>query len=82
MSKFNPQISPLAVETWSTTDEDIHGLHRNEHAIICWNCRVKLTDVLDNYVLRAKLGLRELKVLVHQHRLRWFGHVMRYSDEI
>ena len=32
--------------------------------------------------LHAKLGICDLAILVREHRLRWFGHVMRSNGEI
>ena len=54
----------------------------DDHAMICWICRVKSTNAMEVNVLHAKLGLKNLKVLVRECRLRYFGKVMQSSDEI
>lgn len=64
------------------TTKDLERLCRNDHAMVRWICRVKPTDTPDINALHTKLGVRDLKVLVRQRRLRWFGHVMQSSDEI
>ena len=50
--------------------------------MIRWMCRVKPSDDIPMDELHAKLGIDDLTVLVRQHRLRWYGHVMRSSGEI
>ena len=71
-----------AAETWPMTAKDLERLCRNDRAMVRWICRVKPTDTPDINALHTKLGVCDLKVLVRQRRLRWFGHVMRSSDEI
>ena len=47
-----------------------------------WICGVKLWDDPSMDELHAKLGICDLAILVREHRLRWFGHVMRSNGEI
>ena len=70
------------VETWPMTSAALHRLCRNDRAMIRWMCRVKPSDDIPMDELHAKLGIDDLTVLVRQHRLRWYGHVMRSSGEI
>ena len=58
-------------ETWPMTVKHLKGLCQKDRAMIHWICRVKPSDAPDINVLRAKLGLRVVKVLVRQHCLRW-----------
>ena len=70
-------------ETWPMTFSDaLHRLCRNDRAMIRWICGVKPSDdpSMDN--LHAKLGICDLAVLVLDHRLSWFGHVMCSNSEI
>ena len=69
-------------ETWPMTSDTLHQLCRNDRAMICWICGVKLSDDPSMDDLHAKLGICDLAVLVRERRLRWFGHVMRSNGEI
>ena len=69
-------------ETWPMTSAALHGLCRNDRAMIRWICGVKPSDdpLMDE--LHAKLGICDLAILVRERQLRWFGHVMRSNGEI
>ena len=64
------------------TSDALHRLCRNDRAMIRWICGVKLSDDPSMDDLHAKLGICDLAILVREHRLRWFGHVMRSNGEI
>ena len=55
---------------------------RNDRAMIRWICGAKPSDDPSMDDLHAKLGICDLAVLVQEHRLRWFGHVMHSNGEI
>ena len=68
------------------------GLCLLRHAISCtgmtcydsmdlWSLINKPSDDPDVGELHKKLGLEDLATLIRRHRLRWFGHVERSSDE-
>ena len=69
-------------ETWPMTSAALHRLCRNDRAMIRWICGVKPSDDPSMDELHAKLGICDLAILVREHRLRWFGHVMRSNGEI
>ena len=66
----------------SMTSAALHRLCRNDRAMIRWICGVKPSDDPSMDELHAKLGICDLAILVREHRLRWFGHVMRSNGEI
>ena len=68
--------------TWPMTSAALHGLCRNDRAMIHWICGVKPSDDPSMDELHAKLGIYDLAILVRERRLRWFGHVMRSNGEI
>ena len=69
-------------ETWPMTSAALHRLCRNDRAMIRWICGIKPSDDPSMDELHAKLGICDLAILVREHRLRWFGHVMRSNGEI
>ena len=69
-------------ETWPMTSDALHQLCRNDCAMIRWICGVKPSDDPSMEDLHAKLGICDLAILVWEHQLRWFGHVMRSNGEI
>lgn len=54
------------------TDKDLQRLSRKDHAMIRWIYRIKQNDTPDIKVLHAKLGLCDVKILMHQRRLGMF----------
>ena len=69
-------------ETWPMTSAALYRLCHNDRAMIRWICGVKPLDdpSMDN--LHAKLRICHLAVLVREHWLRGFGHVIRSNGEI
>ena len=41
---------------------------------------MKLKDRVSNKELRERLGIVDITSLLQQHRLRWYGHVLRKDD--
>ena len=70
-----------ASETWPQTKTNLQRLQRNDRAMIdlqyqargCGQGKVKL---------QAKLQLEDLDLILRERRLRWFGHVERWSGAI
>ena len=44
--------------------------------MICWICNVKANEVSPDSIL-LKLGLKDIDVVLHSNRMRWYGHVER-----
>jgi len=44
---------------------------------IMWTCGVKVTDKFTCSKLRDRLGIDHIITVVQQHRLKWYGHVLR-----
>src|SRR5206468_3840554 len=68
-------------ETWPVKVEDIQRLERTERMMMRWMCGVRLKDRDAHEKLRKQLGVDSVSDGVRVGRLRWFGHVMRKSDD-
>ena len=68
-------------ETWPLTKTI---LQRNDRAMIRQICSIKPEDVatVRSSKLLAKLELEDLNLILRERRLRWFGHVERFSGAI
>ena len=44
-------------------------------------CGIKLKDRLPSKELRERLGVDDIALVLHQNRLRWYGHVLRKDDD-
>ena len=62
--------------TWAPTAPDLQRLHRNDRAMIRWNCGVKPHDEVPMETLYTKLGIQEVAVALRTKRLRSYGMVM------
>ena len=73
-----------ASETWPLTNTNLQRLQRNDRVMIRQICSIKAEDVatVRSSELLAKLGLENLDLILRERRLRWFGHVGRYSGSI
>ena len=49
--------------------------------VVRWMCGVKLKDRLPSKELRERLGVDDIALVLHQNRLRWYGHVLRKDDD-
>ena len=71
-------------ETWPLTKPDLQHLRSNDKAMIRQICNVKSEDVatIRSNELLAQLEIDDLNVILREKRLRWFGHVERFSGAI
>ena len=70
-----------ASETWPLTKMN---LQHNDRAIIRHICSIKPEEVatVRSSELLAKLELDDFDLILRERRLRWFGHVERFSGTI
>ena len=54
---------------------------RAEMQMIRWMCGISLKDRMTNEELRGLVGVEPITTYIRRGRLRWYGHVMRKSDE-
>ena len=73
-----------ASETWPLSKTNLQRLPRNDRVMIRQICSIKTEDVatLRSSELLAKLGLKDLDLILRERRLHWFGHVGRSSGAI
>ena len=73
-----------ASEIWPLTRPDLQRLRSNDRAMIRQFCNMKPENVatVRSNVLLARLEIDDLDVILREKRLRWFGHVERFSGAI
>ena len=73
-----------ASETWPLTKTNLQRLQRSARVMIRQICSIKAEDVakVRSSELLAKLGLKDLDLILRERRLRCFGHVGRSSGAI
>ena len=54
---------------------------RAEMQMIRWMCGVSMKDRRTSEELRNLVGIQPITTVIRSGRLRWYGHVMRKSDE-
>ena len=54
---------------------------RAEIQMIRWMCGISMKDRRKNEELRRLVGVEPIITFIRSGRLRWYGHVMRKSDE-
>ena len=54
---------------------------RKEMQMIRWMCGISMKDIWTNEELRRLVGVEPITPVIKSGRLRWYGHVMRKSDE-
>ena len=54
---------------------------RAEMQMIRWMCGISMKDRRTNEKLRRLVGVEPITTVIRSGRLRWYGHVMRKSDE-
>ena len=54
---------------------------RAEMQMIRWMCGISMKDRRTNEELRRLVRLESITTIIRSGRLRWYGHVMRKSDE-
>ena len=66
-----------ASETWPLTKSNLQRLQRNDRAMIRKICNVRLQDVVTtrSNELLARLGIKDLDLILKERRLCWYGHV-------
>ena len=47
---------------WGLTTADVYRFKQNEHAMICWICKVKIGDKISSHSLLNKLCLKNLEL--------------------
>jgi len=67
-------------ETWPVRKENRVALQRAEMRMVRWMCNVKVKDRVPSQELRERLGIDDIILILHQSRLRWYGHVLRKED--
>ena len=67
-------------ETWLIKVEESQRLHRNEMSMIPWMCGVTMRDRYPCEELQARVGVKPIVDVMHQRRLRWFGHIEKRED--
>ena len=68
-------------ETWALRLDHVTKLERAEMRMIRWMCGVTLKDRMTSADLRTLVGVEVLGDVLRRGRLRWYGHVMRMSDD-
>ena len=66
-----------ASETWPLTKPNLQYLQQNDRAMIRQICNVKPQDIVTtrSNELLARLGIKDLDLILKERRLRWYGHV-------
>ena len=67
-------------ETWPVREENEVALQRAEIRMVRWMCSVKVKERLPSKELRERLGIDDIKLILQQNWLRWYGHVLRKED--
>jgi len=67
-------------ETWSVRKENEVALQRAEMRIVRWMCNVKVKDRVPSKELRERLGIDDIILILHENRLRLYGHVLLKED--
>jgi len=45
--------------------------------MVRWMCDVKVKDKVPRKESRERLGIDDVILVLHQNRLRWYGHALR-----
>lgn len=82
---FRAAIRPVLLygcETWPTRVEDIRKLEAFDHWCLRRISKTGWNERVSNEEIRLKcFGIPRISTVVQQQRLRWFGHVLRRSDD-
>ena len=73
-----------ASETWPLTKPNLQRLQRNDRAMIRQICNVRPQDIVATRIneLLVRLGMEDVDLILKERRLRWYGHVERYSGAV
>jgi len=63
-------------ETWPVRKENEMALQQAEIRIVRWMCNVKVKDRVPSKDFRERLRIDYIILILHQNRLRWYGHVL------
>ena len=58
------------------------NFERAEMSMIRWMCGITLKDRRTNEELKRLVGVEPITTFIRGGRLRWYGHVMRKSEEM
>ena len=61
-------------ETWGPKEAELRRLCYNDHVIIHWICGIKDRDKTPSASLLQKLDIKDITLVLHSQRLRWYGH--------
>ena len=82
---YQAAIRPVLLygcETWPLRVEDLRKLEVFDHWCLRFILKIRWSAFTSNKELRTRcFNLQKLSVLLQQHRLRWFGHVLRKADD-
>ena len=67
-------------ETWPVRKENEVALQQAEMRMVRWMCNVKVKDRVPSKELRERLGIDDIKLILQQNWLRWYGHVLRKEN--
>ena len=68
-------------ENWAVKVEHVRMVEAAEMRMLRWMCGVRWEDRVSNEEVRWRAGVFRIEEEMRCRRLRWFGHVMRKSDE-
>jgi len=69
-------------ETWPVRKENEVALQRAEMKMVRWMCNIKVKDRVPSKELIERLGINDIIMILHQNRLRWYGHVFKKKTMI
>ena len=69
-------------KTWPVKKENELPLQRAEMRMIRWMCGIKITDRFSHRPseLTERLGIDNIIKVIQQHRLTWYGRVLRKDE--
>ena len=69
-----------AAYTWAMKADTLNRLQRNDSVMIRWICSVEAKDEVSSDSLLTKRDIQDLDVVLHDRRMRRFGHVEHRLD--
>jgi len=68
-------------ETWPVRKENEVALQWAEMKTVRWMCDIKIKDRVPSKELRERLRIDDIISVMQQHKLRWYGHVLREDND-
>ena len=68
-------------ETWAAKKAQEKKLDVVERRMLRWMSGVTKLDRIKNEIIRGTTKVGEISKIVQESRLKWYGHVLRRSDE-